>query len=72
MRKPSANTKQDLFFLQRKCLYLRYGSEAPIKIPRARPILPMNVVSSMLKEPVDRLYWFARKYFNEDKQKARQ
>ena len=44
-------------------LYLRYASTSPDKESKPRPILPISVVSELLKIPLYTLQWWDRQYF---------
>ena len=49
--------------LQRRMLYLRYGSDKPDRLAKPKPRLPMSVIAELLDASRETLNWLDRKYF---------
>ena len=42
-------SQQEVGFLQRRVLYLRYGTDNPCKEPRPQALLSLNTIARLLK-----------------------
>ena len=56
-------TTQSKQLLLRRMLYLRYQTSAPDRTMRPPAILPLALISELLKVPVGTLTWMHRQYF---------
>ena len=45
-------------------LYLRFSTYEPNQAAKPKPLLPMTLVSDLLKVPLEVLKWMERKYFS--------
>ena len=63
MKRPIV-TNQNELFTSKRCLYFRFGIENPTLLHISKPILPIPVISKMLKVPIPKVYRIVKKHIN--------
>ena len=58
--------------LQRRMLYLRYGTDKPDKLSKPKARLSMSLIAEFLEAPKETLNWLHRKYFADQKPESNQ